>query len=57
LRCAPAYFPYFRELIIALNFTPTPLRYLLAVRDAVSKAGGIRGALEDSDTMRGIKIV
>jgi len=41
-------------LIIALNFTLTPLCYLLTVRDAVSKASGIRGALEGSDTMRAI---
>jgi len=44
-------------LIIALNFTLTPLGYLLAVRDAVSKPSGVGGALKVSGTMRAIEIV
>jgi hypothetical protein len=57
LRCAPACFLYIRQLIIALNFTLTPLGYSLAVRDAVSKPSGIGGALKVSGTMRAIEVV
>jgi len=44
-------------LIIALNFTLTPLRNLLALRYAVSKASGIGSALEGLIQCGGIEIV